>query len=72
MRATPRFIGLLAALLVGCGGCTALKPWERGQLMQRCMQPDDPLLSAMDTHVHDTRESAQGASAEGGASCGCN
>ncbi len=68
-------LGLTSLLLAGllAMGCAPLKPWERGKLMQRCMQPAlDPLEVAMDARVHHTRESAQGASAGGGPSCGCN
>ncbi len=66
-----RLAMLVVALLV-CG-CTPLKPWERSQLTARCMQPGLDLLEvAMDAHVHNTRESAMGAWAAGGPSCGCN
>lgn len=64
---------LLVAIGVGLEGCATLAPWERGQLQQRCMQHSlDPLETAMDLHVHRTRESILGAAAGGGASCGCN
>ena len=63
----------LCTFTVGIGGCATLKPWERGRLMQRCMQGSlDPLETAMDLHVHRTREAIMGAAAGGGASCGCN
>lgn len=64
---------LALALVVGSAGCTPLKPWQRGRLVQRCMQPSlDPLETAMDLHVFRTREAILGAAAGGGASCGCN
>lgn len=54
-------------------GCAPLKPWERGEIVARCMQATgDPLEAAMDQHVHATRESARGAAGAEGASCGCN
>ncbi len=54
-------------------GCATVEPWQRGRLMQRCMQGSlDPLETAMDLHVHRTREAIMGAAAGGGASCGCN
>ena len=62
---------LFGTLLVS--GCATLQPWERGVLMQRCMQQSlDPLETAMDLHMHRTREAMSGAAAGGGASCGCN
>lgn len=62
---------LATASLVG--GCAPVRPWERGALLARCMAPSlDPLETAMDLHVHTTRESAQGAVVGAGAACGCN
>lgn len=63
----------IAGLLLALAGCAPLKPWERGDLLRKCMQPSyDPLESSMDGHMHATRESAQGAAGVGGPSCGCN
>jgi hypothetical protein len=71
-----RWIAIFAAALALAGataGCTPLKPWQRGRLVQRCMQRSlDPLETAMDLHVFRTREAILGAAAGGGASCGCN
>jgi hypothetical protein len=61
-------------MLVICAtGCTTLKPWQRGGLTERCLQPSwDPLEASFDIHVHATREAIQGATALGAGSCGCN
>ena len=63
----------LGLALAGASGCVTLKPWERGELMRRCMQADgDPHEAAMDEHVHSQREGMRGASPGGGVSCGCS
>ncbi|MCC6213333.1 MAG: DUF4266 domain-containing protein [Polyangiaceae bacterium] len=61
----------VAGLLVAsaCGGY--VPPYQRGRVVQPTMQPKPPLDSAFDEHVADLRESAIGASAGEGASCGC-
>ncbi len=64
---------LVVALLLALGAsCATVQPWERGRLMKSCMQLDDPLETAMDIHVHRTREAIAGGTAGGGAACGCN
>lgn len=71
-----RHFGALAAafaLAALAGGCTVLKTWERGELQSRVMtDPPCAMEAAFDGHVHRTREAVSGASAGGGASCGCN
>ncbi len=54
-------------------GCAEVKPWQRSTLMARTMQRGTVTLeTSMNNHVHSTRESAQGATSGGSASCGCN
>jgi len=61
---------LLLAILVGCG---PVHPWERGRLLSPVMaDPCDPLAAETTAHILATREAMHGASAVGGASCGCN
>lgn len=70
-----RRLAVLAAFaaLLATAACRTVKPWERGRLVSRCMVNDvDPLETAFTSHVHNTRESIQGAASGGGASCGCN
>ncbi len=60
-------------LVLAAAGCVHLKPWERGELMQECMQGTvDPLSTALDVHVFRTREAMLGAETGAGVSCGCN
>ena len=67
------FIGLAAVVLLLSSGCAALKPWERGLLVDPAMAaPTEPLEAAHSEHVLRTRESMIGASGTGGVSCGCN
>ena len=66
-------VAALAVLLASTGGCAVLKPYERTELMCRVMQdPASPLGARFDTHLQRTREAIAGASAGGGASCGCD
>jgi len=62
---------LLLCSLLALAGCARVLPHERGRLMQRTMQPKPALDDAFDVHVHETRESAVGATSGEGASCGC-
>lgn len=63
----------LGSLLVLCGGCQNVKPWQRGSLADITMRPDrDPIGVAMDEHVFFSREAASGGRGVGGGGCGCN
>ena len=66
----------IAALLVAAawlGGCAPVRPWQRGTLAHRCMQPDArPQETRARNHMLGARESAQGAAGEAGGGCGCN
>lgn len=61
------------ALLLGIGGCTSVKPWERATLSDYTMRPDrDPLNDSLSEHIYFTREAASGGRGVGGGGCGCN
>jgi hypothetical protein len=64
----------LLLLLVGAAaGCANVKPWQRGTLSERIMQPDrDPVGMALSEHVYFSREAASGGRGVGGGGCGCN
>ena len=53
----------IAALLVAAawlGGCAPVRPWQRGTLAHRCMQPDArPQETRARNHMLGARESAQ-------------
>jgi len=63
----------LTFALVCLSGCRPIKPWQRGTLAHRCMQPDSrPEESRAKQHMLGARETSQGASGETGGGCGCN
>ncbi len=69
-------IGVLAfgfaTFLIGCASL-GVKPWERDDLARPEMQLDaDPLESAIDDHIHFSKEASSGGRAFGGGGCGCN
>ena len=66
----------LALLVVWLGGCS-IEPWvmpyERETLADPIMSLSrDPISDQHREHVHDTRESARGATVSNGGGCGCN
>lgn len=64
-------LALAASLLSGCA--FTVPAWQRSTLMSRVMaDPGVPLEHQLEDHVHAVREAAQGATASGGSSCGCN
>lgn len=65
---------LLACLLaLSAGGCTTVKPWERGKLAERKMQLiPSPLQNSLDEHTYFSKEAAFGGQGVGGGGCGCN
>ena len=69
-----RFILLLAmAGSLLAAGCVNVKPWQRGALADRTMQPDRaPLSAALSEHMWFSRETANGGRGVGGGGCGCN
>ncbi len=54
-------------------GCATTKPWERENLAQPEMAPDeDPDSARLRGHYQSTREGAVGGFGGGGGGCGCN
>ncbi|MDB5354254.1 MAG: lipoprotein [Phycisphaerales bacterium] len=73
MKNRPIIFAPLALLLALTGGCTQVKPWQRGTLADPIMQADrDPLGSALLDHIYFSREAATGGRTVAGAGCGCN
>lgn len=68
------FVLILVVLpLVFLPACTAVKPWQRGNLAEYGMRPDrDPLDISLREHIFFTREAAAGGRGVGGGGCGCN
>lgn len=69
-----RLLFCAVALLAGLGGgCSTVKPWQRGTLADYTMRPDrDPLQTAMSEHIYFSREASAGGRGVGGSGCGCN
>ena len=66
-------IGLGVVLVVSTGGCTAVKPWERGKMARRCMALDPaPESTLIEQHVYQYREGSAGGYGGLGGGCGCN
>jgi hypothetical protein len=54
-------------------GCTAVEPWERGNLAKAHMALDpNPANSAIRAHTYSSREAATGGDSAVGGGCGCN
>jgi Domain of unknown function (DUF4266) len=69
---TFRLTPLLLALLC-LGGCSTVKPWERGTLAEAAMQVDAyPVETFMNEHIYFSKEAATGGNALSGGGCGCN
>lgn len=66
------FVLALAALAASTTACATVKPWQRGQLANRCMQFDpDGGFAAFRSHWQESREGASGGSGLQGGGCGC-
>ncbi|MDZ4785242.1 MAG: DUF4266 domain-containing protein [bacterium] len=53
-------------------GCTAVAPWEKGNLSKSHMRINpDPLESRFHRHIEDSREGSSGGYGIGGGGCGC-
>jgi hypothetical protein len=62
----------LAAVAASSTACATVKPWQRGQLANRCMQFDpDGGFAAFRGHWQESREGASGGSGLQGGGCGC-
>ncbi|MFM2120988.1 MAG: hypothetical protein RL722_2456 [Pseudomonadota bacterium] len=67
-------LGLLSLAALG-SGCAVqrVQPWERDLLAQPAMQFDAlPVMTAVDEHIHFSKEAASGGRSFGGRGCGCN
>lgn len=65
-------IFLLTAAAMLLTACTAVQPWERGNLAKPQMALDPhPLQSALRAHNYGSREVAAGGHAVQGGGCGC-
>lgn len=50
-----------------------MEPWQKGNLSEYAMRPDnDPLEDVMTAHVQFSREATTGGEGVGGGGCGCN
>lgn len=64
---------ILLTLLVVTTGCTAVKPWERGNLARPEMAlSSDPLAATIKDHIYFAKEGSSSGSAVSGGGCGCN
>jgi Domain of unknown function (DUF4266) len=63
---------LMLLLTILLTGCTAVQPWERGNLAkpQMALEPN-PLQSALRSHNYSSREAAASGNAAQGGGCGC-
>jgi hypothetical protein len=64
---------LLLALGLALGGCTQVKPWERGNLARPEMAfVTDPLGQKIQDHIDHSKEASSSVVAGSGGGCGCN
>lgn len=64
---------LLCAVVAWSVGC--VRPWERGDLSHRGMQPqgaEEASAEKFCSHAYDVREGATGGLGRPGGGCGCN
>jgi Domain of unknown function (DUF4266) len=63
---------LLLMISISLVACTAVQPWERGNLAKPQMALDPhPSQSALRAHNYGSREAAAGGNAAQGGGCGC-
>lgn len=68
----PFLVLALAAVAASSTACATVKPWQRGQLANRCMQFDpDGGFAAFRGHWQESREGASGGAGLQGGGCGC-
>jgi len=73
MKARTLWTLTLPLVALALGGCSTVKPWERGTLADYTMRADrDGLGDAQDDHIFFSREAATGGRGVGGGGCGCN
>jgi hypothetical protein len=64
---------LCIILIILTSGCTAVQPWERGNLAKTEMAWDpDSMQSAFNNHVYASKEASSGGNSSAGGGCGCN
>ncbi|GAB6041405.1 DUF4266 domain-containing protein [Endothiovibrio diazotrophicus] len=69
----PRLLFALLAAGLLLGGCSEVKPWEKGYIARPEMAFDpDPLEAGFKRHIYDSKEAASGGYGVGGGGCGCN
>jgi hypothetical protein len=66
---------LLVLFFIAClalNACTAVQPWERGNLAKPQMAQDpNPLQSGLRLHSYNSREAAGSGNTAQGGGCGC-
>jgi len=63
----------ILCVVLGATGCTAVQPWERGELARAEMKWDPDLMkSALRDHIYFSKEGSSGGASSGGGGCGCN
>ena len=69
-KLTSSILGLSLGLCLS--GCTAVQPWERGNLAKEHMALDPyPEQSMYREHIYGSREGSSGGSSAKGGGCGC-
>lgn len=64
---------ILLLLLTTMWGCTAVQPWERGNLAKPEMAwSTDSLEDQLHQHIYFSKEASSGGYGAGGGGCGCN
>ncbi|MEZ5420351.1 MAG: DUF4266 domain-containing protein [Vicinamibacterales bacterium] len=73
MRSHALIVAVALAVGAASGiGCATVRPWQRGQLANRCMQFDpDGGFAAFRGHWQESREGAAGGAGLQGGGCGC-
>ncbi len=65
--------GCTIVLMLLASACTAVQPWQRGELANPSMAWEpDPLRAALDQHTYASKEASSGGAGLAGGGCGCN
>lgn len=77
MNKTLIRMATVCAVLMASAGCSGIEPWvkpyERDRLADPIMALDmDPVATAYEHHVYESREGARGGMGSAGGGCGCN
>jgi hypothetical protein len=63
---------LVFILVIALSGCSAVAPWERGNLAKPQMALDPtPMQTGLRNHIYGSREAASGGDSASGGGCGC-